>query len=394
MSFNYKKKDKKYICETYGRFDVFLKSGKNATLKGANGKKYIDFTSGIGVNSLGAADKEWSSAVFKQAKKLQHASNLFYTKPCINAAEKLCCYTGYSKVFFANSGAEANECAIKAARKYSFDKYSKQRTTVLTLVNSFHGRTVTTLSATGQDVFHNYFFPFTDGFCYSPANDYKAFVQSCTNDVCAVMLEFIQGEGGVVPLDADFVNRVYAFCKEHDILFIADEVQTGVGRTGTFLASEQYGVQPDITTLAKGLGGGLPIGAALFNDKTCDVLKKGQHGSTFGGNPVSCAGANVVLDRVLDDDFLNAVSMKGAYLKARLKESSAVAKIDGMGLMLGIQLNTAKSAADIAKKCADSGLLVLTAKEKLRLLPPLTITYEELELGTDILLKILESEGE
>ncbi len=389
MSFKYKKKDAKYICGTYGRYDVYLKSGKNAVLKDDSGKKYIDFTSGIGVNSIGVANKEWVNAVSKQAKKLQHISNLYYTKPCITAAQKLCEYTGYSKVFFANSGAEANECAIKAARKYSFDKYSKSRTTVLTLVNSFHGRTITTLSATGQDSFHNYFFPFTDGFCYSPANDYKAFVQSCTNDVCAVMLEFVQGEGGVVPLDMDFVLGVYNFCREHDILFIADEVQTGIGRTGTFLASEQYGVFPDMTTLAKGLGNGLPIGAVLFNDKTCGVLGKGQHGSTFGGNPVACAGANVVLDTVLDADFLEVVTDKGNYLRMRCQAVERVERVDGMGLMLGIKLSTESTAAEIAAKCAENGLLVLTAKDKIRLLPPLTITYDELGEGADIFEKVL-----
>ena len=389
MSFKYKKKDEKYICGTYSRYDVCLKSGKNATLKDVYGKKYIDFTSGIGVNSIGAANKEWASAVALQAKKLQHISNLYYTKPDIKAAEKLCEYTGYKKVFFANSGAEANECAIKAARKYSFDKYGKSRTTVLTLVNSFHGRTITTLSATGQDSFHDYFFPFTDGFCYSPANDYKSFVHSCTNDVCAVMLEFVQGEGGVIPLDEEFVSAVFNFCKEHDILFIADEVQTGVGRTGTFLASEQFGVFPDITTLAKGLGNGLPIGAVLFDETTENVLGKGQHGSTFGGNPVACAGANVVLDTVMDSFFLDEVAEKGYYLKSRFEDLNGVERIDGMGLMLGIKLKTEATAAEIAKKCVENGLLVLTAKDKIRLLPPLTITYDELDKGADIFEQVL-----
>lgn len=392
MAFKYFKKDKKYVSQTYGRFDACIKKGKNATAWDIDGKKYIDFTSGIGVNSLGYANKDWAKAVSKQAKKVQHTSNLYYTKPYIKLAEKLCTYTGYNKVFFANSGAEANEGAIKAARKYSFDKYGKSRTTILTLKNSFHGRTITTLSATGQDVFHDYFFPFTDGFCYAPANDFNAFLTSCTKDVCAVMLEFIQGEGGVLPLDEEYIDKIHTYCQENDILFIADEVQTGVGRTGTFLASEQYGIIPDITTLAKGLGNGLPIGAVLFNDKTCDVLQKSQHGTTFGANPVACAGANVVVDEVCDAFFLDDVIEKGEYIRNRLSSLPQIDGIDGCGLMLGIRLNTKSSAAELAAKCVENGLLILTAKEKLRLLPPLTITYEELERGIDILIKVLKGE--
>ena len=289
---NTKELDSEYIIGTYKRQDVVLVEGHGAVAHDETGKEYIDFGSGIGVNSLGYCDGEWADAVAAQAHRLQHASNLYYTQPAVRLAKLLCEQTGYRKALFCNSGAEANECAIKIARKYSFDKYGAGRDKILTLKNSFHGRTVTTLSATGQDVFHNYFFPFTDGFSYAPANDIDAVREVLEQGgYCAVMFEFIQGEGGVVPLEQDFVKALFGYCRTHDILTVADEVQTGIGRTGTLLASEQFGVQPDVTTLAKGLGGGLPIGAVLVNEKTMNVLSFGDHGTTFGANPVVCAGA-------------------------------------------------------------------------------------------------------
>jgi len=297
--------------------------------------------------------------------------------------------TGYSKMFFGNSGAEANECAIKLARKYSFDKYGKGRHNIITLVNSFHGRTLCTLSATGQDVFHNYFFPFVEGFIYAKANDIEDLRSKVDDSVCAIMFEYIQGEGGVVPLNRDFVDEIFKICKEKDILAIADEVQTGVGRTGTFLAGEQFGVRANITTLAKGLAGGVPIGVCLADEKCCDVLSKGTHGSTFGGNPISCAGGMTVLERLSSGDFLAEVKQKGDYIKEKLLKIPEVAAVDGMGLMLGISLKT-KKAPEVVQGALENGLLLLTAKEKLRMLPPLTISYEEIDKGIDILEKLLK----
>ncbi|HIR60482.1 MAG TPA: aminotransferase class III-fold pyridoxal phosphate-dependent enzyme, partial [Candidatus Faecivivens stercoravium] len=325
-------------------------------------------------------------AVAGQAGKLQHTSNLYYTLPCGELAETLCKRTGYGKVFFGNSGAEANEAAIKLARKYSFDKYGAGRDKIVTLVNSFHGRTVTTLAATGQEVFHNFFFPFTGGFAYAPAGDTQALKAACGEDTCAVMLEFVQGEGGVVPLDKGYVEAVAAFCKERDILLIADEVQTGIGRTGTLLASEQYGVKPDVTTLAKGLGGGLPVGACLCTKELEGVMGPSSHGSTFGGNPVCCAGANVVL-RKMDEDFLKSVREKGEWVRKTIAEAGYT--VTGLGLMIGILPKTGTSA-EVRAKAEKEGLLVLTAKERVRLLPPLTIGWEELKMGVKILLKALD----
>ncbi len=382
-----------HIMPTYGRFDVVLDSGKKRTAIDENGKKYIDFGSGIGTNSLGFCDSEWAKAVSKQAHSIQHTSNYYYTKVSADFAQTLTESTGYSKIFFGNSGAEANECAIKLARKYSFDKYGKGRHNIITLLNSFHGRTLCTLSATGQDSFHNYFFPFVEGFINTPANDIDALVKTLDENkdkVCAVMFECVQGEGGVIPLVKDFVKAIADECAKRDILTICDEVQTGVGRTGKFLACEHYGIKPDIVTLAKGLAGGVPIGVCMSNEKCCDVLSKGMHGSTFGGNPISCAGGNVVLKRVFADGFLDEIAQKGEYIKTELCKINEVDGVDGLGLMLGIRLKT-KKAADVCKECLDNGLLVLTAKEKLRLLPPLNITKDEINKGLSILKNILDS---
>ncbi|MBQ6569265.1 MAG: acetylornithine transaminase, partial [Clostridia bacterium] len=350
----------------------------------------IDFGSGIGVNSLGYSNEKWAMAVARQAARLQHTSNLYYTLPQTELSQKLCGLTGYSAVFFGNSGAEANECAIKVARKYSFDNYGEGRNKIITLVNSFHGRTVTTLSATGQDVFHNYFFPFTGGFDYVEAGSIQQLKEKLDGTVCAVMFEFIQGEGGVLPLDRDFVEELFTLCKENDIITIADEVQTGMGRTGTLLASELFGVSPDITTLAKGLGGGLPIGACMVGEKLAGVMGPGTHGSTFGGNPVCCAGANAVLDEISKQEFLDEVTKKGDLLAACAEEMPHVVSVTGAGLMCGVELDGSVSAKDIAAKCLENGLLILTAKTKLRFLPPLNITKIELEKGINILSKVLE----
>ncbi len=376
------------VMQTYGRYDVVLEKGSGRTCADENGKEYIDFGSGIGTNSLGFCDEDWADAVCSQARSIQHASNYYYTKVQADFADKLCGTTGYSKVFFGNSGAEANECAIKVARKYSFDKYGKGRHNIVTLVNSFHGRTLCTLAATGQDVFHNYFFPFPEGFVYAKAND-KADLESKLDGACAVMMEFVQGEGGVIALDKDFVDFVFKICAEKDILVIGDEVQTGTGRTGKFLASENFGVKPDITTLAKGLAGGIPVGACLVNEKCEGVLTKGTHGSTFGGNPLACAAGNVVIDKVTADGFLDEVVAKGDYIKKKLEVLDEVVSISGMGLMIGIELKT-KVASEVAAKALEMGLLVLTAKEKVRLLPPLNITYDELDKGLGILETILK----
>ena len=379
-----------HVMHTYGRLPIVLESGSDRVASDENGKKYIDFGSGIGTNSLGYCNDKWADAVCAQVRSIQHTSNYFYTAVQAKLAERLCSLTGYKSIFFGNSGAEANECAIKIARKYSFDKYGKERTTIVTLENSFHGRTVTTLSATGQDVFHNYFFPFTPGFVHTPANDTEALKMLIESDksICAVMFEFIQGEGGINVLDPQFVKDIFDICRENDILTIADEIQTGVGRTGTFLTSEGYNVKPDITTLAKGIAGGLPMGACLAGDKCAEVLTKGTHGSTFGGNPVSCAGANAVLDTLSADGFLDDVTQKGYYLVNKLLEIPEIEGVDGKGLMLGVRLKT-KKAADVLLECADKGLLILTAKNKLRFLPPLTITKEEIDKGLEILKEVL-----
>ena len=378
------------VMGTYGRFPVTLEQGAGEAWQGEDGTKYIDFGSGIGTNSLGYCNPAWVEAVCKQARTLQHTSNLYYTKVQAEFAQKLCQVTGYSKVFFCNSGAEANECAIKLARKYSFDRYGKGRSTILTLRNSFHGRTLCTLSATGQDVFHNYFFPFVEGFRIVETNDIADLQQKLDDTVCAVMLEYIQGEGGVNALDQAFVDAIYQLCAEKDVLVITDEVQTGVGRTGTFLAGEQFGHKADVVTLAKGIAGGLPMGACLASEKCSEVLDKGSHGSTFGGNPVCCAGGLAVLETVTAPGFLEEVQKKADYLRAALSKMKGVASVSGLGMMIGIALKNQK-AADVASAALQKGLLVLTAKDKVRLLPPLTISYEEMDQGLAILQSILDA---
>lgn len=378
-----------HIMPTYGRSNVIIEQGRGASVTDADGKTYIDFGSGIGTNSLGFCNAAWADAVCEQVRRVQHTSNLYYHQPQAALAEKLCAMTGYSKLFFANSGAEANECAIKLARKYSFDKYGEGRNTIITLVNSFHGRTLATLSATGQDVFHNYFFPFVEGFRYAKANDIDDLTAKLDDSVCAIMVEYVQGEGGVLPLSKEFAAKVRQLCDERDLLMIADEVQTGIGRTGTLLAGEQFGIRADVITLAKGLGGGLPIGACLASEKCADVLSAGTHGSTFGGNPVVCAGAVKVLETLEAPGMLESISEKSKYLRERLSALTEVAEVSGLGLMIGISLKT-KKAPEVREACQNNGLLVLTAKDRIRLLPPLTISMEELAAGADILSKVLE----
>ena len=377
-----------FVMPTYGRCPVVLDHGAGESCADETGKTYIDFGSGIGTNSLGYCNANWVEAVCQQVHTLQHTSNLYYTKVQADFAEKLCEVTGYTKVFFCNSGAEANECAIKLARKYSFDKYGKGRHKILTLVNSFHGRTLCTLSATGQEVFHNYFFPFVEGFDFVTANDIDDLKAKLDDTVCAVMIEYVQGEGGVNALDQAFVDAIFEECEKRDVLVIADEVQTGVGRTGTFLAGEQFGHKADVITLAKGIAGGLPMGACLANEKCANVLDKGSHGSTFGGNPVCCAGGLAVLKTVTAPGFLDGVKEKATYLREKLSKLPGVASVSGLGLMIGIAL-TDKKAGDVANAALEQGLLVLTAKDKVRLLPPLTISKEEIDRGVAILADVL-----
>lgn len=384
---NTKEKDNEFVSHAYGRFDVALSSGKGSTVWDENGKEYIDFGSGIGVTAFGIADEEWKSAVEAQLDKIQHTSNLYYTKPCADLAMLLCEKAGMKKVFFANSGAEANEGMIKFARKYSFDKYGEGRKTIITLVNSFHGRTITTLSATGQDDFHTVFGPFTPGFKYCPANDIKALNDMITDDVCAIMFECVQGEGGVLNLNEEFVHEIAKIGAEKDILVAVDEVQTGNGRTGKYFAYMNYGITPDIVSTAKGLAGGLPMGAVLFGEKLKDTVTPGSHGSTFGGNPIAAAGAISIVERI-DDKFLNEVAAKGDYIRDYLGKIKGVKSISGMGLMLGIE--TEKPAKEIAAECLERGLLVLTAKTKIRLLPALNISKNELDKGLNILKEVIE----
>lgn len=374
--------DRTYIAQTYGRYDAVLTDRAPSGFAG-DGRGYIDFGSGIAVNTFGASETGWVDAICTQAHKLSHTSNYFYTEPQSLLAETLCRRTGLKRVFFSNSGAEANECAIKAARKYSHDKYGDGRATILTLENSFHGRTITTLSATGQEVFHTDFMPFTPGFAHIPTNDITALEAAATSDVCALMLELVQGEGGVNLLSAEYVTAAAKLCAERDILLVIDEVQTGNGRTGTLYAFAQFGISPDIVSTAKGLAGGLPLGATLFGEKTAETLGRGKHGSTFGGNPICCAGANYVLSR-LDDAFLAEVSAKAAYFREKLAAIPGVAGISGLGLMIGVALHQG-DAHEIALKCLDRGLIVLTAKDKIRLLPPLNITYADIDKGLAIL---------
>lgn len=383
-----KELDNENIMHTYGRYDVCLTKGKGVYAYDDNGKKYIDVSSGIGVNSLGYCDDGWVKAVSEQAGTIQHISNYYYNKVAGVLAEKLTKATGLSKVFFGNSGAEANECAIKVARKYSFDKYGRGRDHIITLVNSFHGRTIATLSATGQDVFHNYFFPFVDGFDNAIANDIESLKDTITDKTCAVMLETVQGEGGVNILDSEYLQQVRKVCDEKDILLIVDEVQTGVCRTGKLYGYMHSGIKPDVVTSAKGLGGGLPIGICMVNDKLKDVMGPSTHGTTFGSNPVVCAGANYIIDTVNTPEFIEEVNKKGTYFKEKLEKIKGVKSVRQQGLMIGIEVEG--NAGDIAKKCTENGLLVITAKTLLRMLPPLNIKYEEIDEALAILKKVME----
>ncbi|MBQ9229244.1 MAG: aspartate aminotransferase family protein [Eubacterium sp.] len=386
-----KELDSRYIAHSYGRFDAVLTEGKGSVLYDENGKRYIDMTAGIGVNAFGIADAAWVSAVTAQLGKLQHISNLYYTEPCALLAEALCQKTGMKRVFFANSGAEANEGMIKFARKYSFDKYGEGRKTIITLTDSFHGRTVTTLAATGQEEFHTVFAPFTEGFVYCPANDCAALRSLITPSVCGILFEPVQGEGGVNNMTQAFADCLASVAAENDILLLADEVQTGNGRTGKYFAYEHYGLTPDIVSTAKGLGGGLPIGAVLFGDKVKDTVTPGSHGSTFGGNPVAAAGALSIVQRI-DDALLQEVTAKGDYIHQQLAAMTGVTALSGLGLMIGI--STPFDAAVLAQKCLEKGLLVLTAhKNKVRLLPALNITYQEIDEGLAILGEVLEHEA-
>lgn len=377
-----KKEESKYVMNTYGRFPIALDHGEGAVLWDVEGKRYIDLTSGIGVNCLGYKHDKLIAAITEQAGRLMHVSNLFTTEPMIRVAQKLVekSHLG-GKVFFANSGAEANEGAIKLARKYSFDKYGEGRCKIVTLRNSFHGRTVTTLKATGQDRFHNYFFPFTEGFDYAEANDIRSVRTKADDMTCAVMMELVQGEGGVLPLDKEFVKAVEALCREKDMLLLIDEVQTGIGRTGSLFCFQQYGITPDVVTMAKGLGGGMPVGAVMAAASCANVLTPGTHATTFGGTPIVCAAANTVLDIVGDGQFLAQVREKGEYLKNGILAlgSPAIHDVRGMGLMLGIVVDEGKHTA-FANRLIERGVLVLTAGSSIvRLLPPLTITREELD---------------
>lgn len=383
-----KELDNENIMHTYGRYDVCLTKGKGVYAYDDNGKKYIDVSSGIGVNCLGYCDDGWVKAVSEQAGTIQHISNYYYNKVAGVLAEKLTKATGLSKVFFGNSGAEANECAIKVARKYSFDKYGKGRDHIITLVNSFHGRTIATLSATGQDVFHNYFFPFVDGFDNAIANDIESLKDTITDKTCAVMLETVQGEGGVNILDSEYLQQVRKICDEKDILLIVDEVQTGVCRTGKLYGYMHSGIKPDVVTSAKGLGGGLPIGICMVNDKLKDVMGPSTHGTTFGSNPVVCAGANYIIDTVNTPEFIEEVNKKGAYFKEKIEKIKGVKSVRQQGLMIGVEVDG--NAGDIAKKCTENGLLVITAKTLLRMLPPLNIKYEEIDEALAILKKVME----
>lgn len=381
---NIKEKDSLYIANTYARFDLVLKEGKGSLVSDEDGNSYIDLGTGIAVNTFGFCDKEWIKAVNAQLNTLQHASNLYYTEPCVKLAEMLCLRTGMKKVFFSNSGAEANECAIKVARKYATEKKGTDCYKIITLKNSFHGRTITTLAATGQEVFHKDFLPLTDGFLYCEANnsqELKNLVES--NNVAAIMFETVQGEGGVLPLEDKFVKTIFELAEKYDILTICDEVQTGNGRTGKLYGYMNYGVSPDIVSTAKGLGGGLPLGATLMGEKVKDVLKNSDHGSTFGGNPVACAGAISILSRI-DDELLESVNKKSKYIIDKLSNADGVKSISGKGFMLGIE--TEKDASDVIAKCRKNGVLVIKAKNKVRLLPALNISEELLEKAVDIII--------
>ncbi len=383
-----KEKDSLYIANTYARFPLTIKQGKGSVCFSDEGKEYIDLGTGIAVNTFGFSDEEWVRAVTEQLNTLQHASNLYYTEPQVRLAEMLCEKTGMKKVFFSNSGAEANECAIKTARKYAKEQKGEDYYKIITLENSFHGRTITTLAATGQEVFHKEFLPLTEGFCYVEANNITALEQTVKNEkIAAIMFECVQGEGGVVPLEQSFVDRIFDLAEKNDILTIADEVQIGNGRSGSLYGYMNYGVKPDIFTTAKGLAGGLPLGATVFGEKTQNVLKSGDHGSTFGGNPVAAAGAVNILNR-LDCKMLAGVKERSEYIKAELLDAKGVKSVSGMGLMLGIE--TERDAAEVIAECRSRGVLVIKAKNKVRLLPALNIPMEQLKTAVEIIKKACE----
>lgn len=385
-----KDEEQLYLMHTYGRFPAALDHGKGATLWDIEGKKYIDLTSGIGVSSLGHDNEALVSALNEQAHKLMHASNLYLTEPMVQVAKELVTSCGMGKIFFSNSGAEANEGMIKLARKYSYDKYGEGRNKIITLKQSFHGRTVTTLKATGQEKFHQYFYPFTEGFDYAAANDIEALKAKADDSVCAVMIELIQGEGGVLPLDKEYVQQAAKFCRAKDILFLIDEVQTGIGRTGSLFCYEQYGVKPDVVSMAKGLGGGVPVGAVMASEKCADVLGAGTHGTTFGGNPFCCAAARTVLSVVNKPEFLKEVQRKGEYLKNAILAigSDRIKTVRGMGLMLGIVVDK-DSRAGMVNRLLEKGVLALTAgEETIRLLPPLVISYEEMDSAVAVMKEV------
>ena len=405
--------DAQSVMQTYGRFSVAIDHGEGATLYSPEGVEYIDFTSGIGVNSIGYGNRKWADAIYAQAQKLQHISNLYYSEPYARLASELTRRTGMKNVFFSNAGGEANEGMIKLARKYSFDKYGSGRSTIISLKQSFHGRTITTLAATGQEQFHNYFFPFTEGFTHVPANDIKA-LQALLDahatiaggtygssalkpvipidGICAVLLELVQGEGGVLPLDADYVKAVAELCSGRDLLLLIDEVQTGVGRTGTLFAFQQYGIEPDVVSFAKGIAGGLPMGGIIANEKCSSVLTPGTHATTFGGNPIAAAGALEVLSQI-DDALLSEVIKKGDHIRETLKNWGfpVIGEIRGRGLMTGVSL-CGVNPKEAAQACVEKGLFILTAgADALRMLPPLTITYGEIDKGLDILKTVLKA---
>ena len=387
---NVKEQDKTYIASTYKRFPLEIAEGKGSVVKDETGKEYIDLGSGIAVSSFGIADEVWLRAVCDQAAKVQHTSNLYYTEPCVRLAKELCERTGMKKVFFSNSGAEANECAIKTARKYAADKYGENRYTILTLKNSFHGRTITTLSATGQEHYHELFRPLTPGFVHADAGDLcavKAYHEK--TPLAAVMIECVQGEGGVIPLDPEYVKALAQFAKENDILLIVDEVQTGNGRTGELFAYMHYGVQPDLVSTAKGLAGGLPLGATLMGEKTKDVLGFGDHGSTFGGNPVCCAAACSILSRI-DEKLLSEVKEKSRFLFGAFSGAPGIESVSGLGLMIGIK--TKKPAGEVVAKCMERGVLCLTAKDKVRLLPALNIPMDVLQKAAAVIKAVCAEE--
>ncbi|MDO5044873.1 MAG: aspartate aminotransferase family protein [Coriobacteriia bacterium] len=388
--------EQNYLMNTYKRFDIALKNGSGSTLYDYEGKDYIDFSSGIGVNALGQCYKPWIEAIYKQAQTLGHTSNLFSTLPAVQLGEKLCELSKMSKVFFSNSGAESNEGAIKIARKYSYERYKSKRYTIISLVNSFHGRTISTLAATGQDVFHNYFFPFTEGFKFVEANNIKALEDALTPDVCAVLMEPIQGEGGVYPLEKEYLLAVQELCNKHDVLFMLDEVQTGVGRTGYFYAFQAYDLKPDVVSSSKALGGGLPFGAVLVNEKCKDVLGPGDHATTFGANPIVCAGALELIATVGQDEFLQSVREKGAYIVSKIESfreshpQSPITGIRAQGLMIGIEVDA--DLAALSRHCIEAGVLCLTAgKQTIRLLPPLNISYDEIDLGLSRMLSVMSN---